>query len=113
MKTRITRKSRNIGFGYNAGCEQYESGLYVPLPDYPYHTGTVKSILTALENDPNYQYFKNGDTIFNTAWFVKIDGKWFRILKRQGVHPVDLVQKFSDNKYLVDSVELEIEQIES
>ena len=113
MKTKITRKSKNVGFGYTAGAVQGEHGLYVPLPDYPTHTGTIKTVLRDLEFDGNYQYFQNGDIIYNTAWMVKIDGIWFRILKRQGPHPLDLLQKFSDNKYLVDSVELEIEPIES
>lgn len=110
MKTKITRQSRNIGFGYTAGAVQGEKGLYVPLPDYQYHTGTVKSILRDLEKDANFQSLKNG-TEYSTSWFVKVDGIWYRVVKEQENHPVDVLESAPGMGYLYQSIELELEEV--
>lgn len=110
MKAKINRQSRNIGFGYTAGALQGETGLYVPLPDYQYHTGTVKTILRDLEHDANFQSLKGG-TVYTTAWFIKIEGTWYRVIKDQAKHPADILESNFDHGFLYDSIELELEEV--
>lgn len=110
MKTKINRRSKNIGFGYTAGVVQGEHGLFVPKPDYQYHTGTVKTILRDLQKDANYQSLQDG-TIYTTAWFIKIDGIWYRVKKDQANHPIDILLNMPGEGYVNDSITLELENI--
>lgn len=111
MKATITRRSKNIGFGYTAGVEQGEHGLYVPAPTAPCITGTVRTILRDIEDDRNYRSFQGG-TCYSSSWFVKIAGEWYRIKRDQYYHPADLLALNADEDgYLYKSIEIEIEKI--
>ncbi len=81
----ITRKTI-VGFGYTSACEQVwnksqtESYLRVRETTEPIHTGTVKSIAEKIERDRTLQSYRSGGTYYTTAWFVKVDGKFRKVI---------------------------------
>ena len=110
MRISINRRSKNIGFGYTTGMVETETGQHLLEPDYQYHTGTVKTILRDLETDVNYQSLQDG-TNLNIAWFIKIDGIWYRVKKDQKSQPTDILLMEPGNGFLNDSIMLELENV--
>ena len=105
MKTIITRKSRNLGFGYTTGFD----GNKALMPDYQDHTGTVRTILRDLERDINYECLQDG-TIYAEAWFVKLDGIWYRVKQDSEYKPSDLLKSKTQKDFFHDSIVVELEK---
>lgn len=110
MKTTITRKSRNIGYGYSTNVQQGvnpngSTYLYVTSPNAPDYTGTVNSICNKLQQDRLLQSLRSGGTSYAEAWFVKVDGRWHRITNHTELD--DLYVRYDEGGYLADSVEVE------
>lgn len=89
----ITRKNRNLGFGYTSGCIQTPTGLKVADVEQPDYTGTVGQIMKAIADDRTLRSFESGGTYYNTAWFIKVDGQWRKIINEQYRGPGDLMQQ--------------------
>ena len=112
MQTEITRSSRNIGFGYTASARtgtnpDGSTFLYVPQPEHPFYVGTVKSIEKRIASDRDLESFRSGGTYYTSAWFVKVDGAWHRIIGdsawKLGTLYIDL------DGYCLDKVTVEYE----
>ena len=91
MNVTITRKSRNIGFGYSTNVVNHEKGWRIEKPTAPNFTGTVRTVKQQIENDPTFNLVKKCGTFHNARWFVKVDGKWMAVEPDQYWHPLHLV----------------------
>lgn len=105
MNATITRRTK-IGFGYNAGCSQHwnesmtQSWLAPDETERPTHTGTIKQVLDDIESDRTFGSYKSGGTYYTTAWFVKLDGKWRRIVGEFSEHEMNkLTYELDRNDY--------------
>ena len=84
QKLVVTRRSK-VGWGYNTACsqkwnkDQTSSYLAVDTTSYPDHTGTIKQVLAAIEDDRGFQSIRSGGTYYTEAWFVKHGGKWHKV----------------------------------
>lgn len=109
MKTiTVTRKSK-LGFGYTAGCIQGEHGLEVAEVTSPDYQGTIRQLDETIRNDRTLQSFKSGGTLYRTAWFVKIQGQWHKLIQDFRHETVsDLLEKY-ENKFFCHTVEVELE----
>jgi hypothetical protein len=118
----ITRRTV-LGFGYTASCEQVwnksqtQSSLQVCAVEKPDRTGTVRQLAEANLTDPALRSFASGGTCYNTAWFVKVDGKWRKIKRDQYQSPLDLLASSEDyrpwgqkyERYHCDKITVEVE----
>ncbi len=106
MVIQITRKTK-LGFGYTSACEQAENGLRVCEVEKPDYTGTIKQMQEKIDSDRTLQSFRSGGTYYNTAWFVKINGKWQKI---RWEYPTifNLTERMPEGNYWVDVVDVEL-----
>lgn len=100
----ITRKSRNIGFGYTCWTPEHPE-----QPSQPDYTGTPKTVLDKIANDRTYKSFKSGGTYYTSQWFAKINGKWTPIKFDDGFNLADLYIempscKFDGSEYMANVV---------
>lgn len=85
MNIKITRRSK-VGFGYNSSCEQVwnnsmtQSWLQPMKTNKPDHVGTILQVEKSIEKDSTLRSFKSGGTYYSSSWFVKVDGKWHKIV---------------------------------
>lgn len=105
-KVQITRRS-TVGFGYETSAKQTEHGLRVIETTKPYHTGTPRQVIEDIKNDRTYKSLQQG-TYYSTAWFVKVDKKWRRLVDPQYVGIADLFQKNYRDE-LPASITIEVE----
>lgn len=89
IEVAITRKMRTLGWGYNP----WTDGDLEP-PSKPKHTGTIRQLVAARENDLAYQVMKASRTATIEAWFVKFQGRWYRAEFTRAQHPIDLLFSF-------------------
>lgn len=111
----ITRRSK-IGFGYTANVENDERGNLVVCdvkrPDY---TGTILSVQKMIASDRTLDSFRSGGTYYRTAWFVKIDGVWKRLVESDhNNYELSGLTEMRDNMfgesgYYQDAVTVEVE----
>jgi hypothetical protein len=112
--TTITRRT-TVGFGYTSAVENDENGnLRVCETTRPYHTGTILQVNKHIESDRTLASFRGG-TYYSTAWFVKLNGKWRRIVNSDhNIYQLgNLSEKyqnsFGEMKYGTDAITVEIE----
>ncbi len=102
----ITRKSRNIGWGYTYWTPEHPEG-----PTKPEHTGTVKTVLDAIEADRSYQVERSGGTYLASSWFVKFGQAWYPC--KFDLDASDLVTShkgpFGEVEYMTDEIIATIE----
>lgn len=103
---KITRRS-TVGFGYETSAVQTEHGLRVVETENPYHTGTPKQVLEDIKKDKTYKSLQQG-TYYTSAWFVKVNKKWRRLVWDQWLSISDLFIPDYENK-LPDWLSFEIE----
>ncbi len=90
----ITRSTRNIGWGYTYWTPERPEG-----PREPEHTGTVRQVLDAIDNDRTYQVDRSGGTYLSESWFVKYNDRWYPCeFKYEG--PSDLLRSHKENGYI-------------
>jgi|WetSurMetagenome_2_1015567.scaffolds.fasta_scaffold298574_2 hypothetical protein len=102
---KMTRRSK-VGFGWNT-CPT-GNGTQIKPTTSPDFVGTIKTVLHDKNTDPNYKSMQS--TYKTTAWFIKVNGKWHKILTEQ-MYFEDLVTEHYENRkeFLYDSIEIEIE----
>jgi len=103
----ITRKNRNIGWGWQCWTPEHPEP-----PAKPDYTGTVKTIIRAIANDRTFQSL--GGTYYTTQWFIKLDGHWYPFEWDAG-YPDWLYQPYArdpwgNSVYLYDGIYVEIEE---
>lgn len=64
-------RSRKWGFGYET--RPYRNSTSIMPPTKPDHTGTLRQVREAIENDRTFASFRSGGTFYSTRWFY--DGK--------------------------------------
>lgn len=79
MNVTITRRTK-LGYDYNCDASHYDT-IGIPYPDKPYHVGTYNKVMDAIIHDRTRASIVSGGTYFSEAWFVKINGKWHRIIE--------------------------------
>lgn len=102
----ITRKNRNIGFGWTTATSQTPTCLDVQEVDAPDYTGTVKTVLDQINSDANYQSL--GGTCHRDQWFAKISGEWRKINFLDSPHDLYNTGWVGGDKYLANSVDAKI-----
>ncbi len=106
MITTVTRRSK-VGYGYTSACERDERGNTVVCDTTkPYHVGTPRQVIAACDADRELQSYQSGGTYYSSAWFVRINGKWHRVVRDRAESVFDL---FWPPKYVANAVELEVE----
>jgi hypothetical protein len=94
MNITITRRS-TVGFGYEEACENDSRGdLVVCDVLRPCHSGTIKQVAAAIESDRTLASFKSGGTYYRVAWFVRVSGKWMKLINDEYYNPYQLVDPF-------------------
>jgi len=114
---KLSRNSRNIGYGYTTACTNDLFGNLVVEPvTSPIHVGTVKQVMGLLATDKTFNSLSGSGTCYKTAWFVKVGGEWRKVLR--GVYdPANLLDTFPvqtpwgtwENRYSHDWLEFEVE----
>ena len=102
----ISRRS-TVGFGYETSAIQTDHGLRVIETTKPYHTGTPKQVIEAIKGDRTYKSLQQG-TYYTSAWFVKVNKKWRRLVWDQYLGISDLFTPNYEGK-LPDSILFEVE----
>jgi hypothetical protein len=115
MNATITRKSK-IGFGYTSAVENDDFGnLRVCSTTRPDHVGTILQVNKSIQSDRTLASFQGG-TYYSTAWFVKLNGKWNRIVNSDDTdYELDKLSEKQPNMYgemvyCADAVTVEIEE---
>ena len=104
---KIDRKTV-VGFGYCAGTIPGIRGGFMPMPDYPDITGTVKKVQRKIEK----LYPGIGNEPCKSCWFVKHRGEWRRVESNSlSQQPSDLLKPggLGKRKYLYDSITVKVE----
>jgi hypothetical protein len=96
----VTRRNRNIGFGWTTVTRQTPRGLEVRDISTPSIIGTVKTVLAQIDEDVNYQSL--GLTYHRVQWFLKIDGAWRKVNFIDEIRY--LYEPYADG-YVLDSVD--------
>lgn len=120
MKTITVTRRTIVGFGYTSAFERDENGnTRVCATTAPYHTGTVNQVIKAMSEDRELQSYQSG-TYYTSAWFVKQNGRWFKVLKDQELSPVSILdekEQWDGEKYVKtfshDAIEIEVEYNEA
>jgi len=95
----ITRQNRNVGWGFTCWTPEHPE-----LPTKPDYTGTVKTILSAIEGDRTFASFKSGGTYYTSTWFVKINGRWTPIKFEEWLKPADLYTEIEPGVYMSNEI---------
>ena len=112
MKTKITRRTK-VGYAVNTSPSQGENGFYFELPTKPMWEGTLNTVGQQLSEDRYLNSLTN--TFHSSAWFVKVNGTWFRAVDRDEFswQTNGLYMEREDNwgrkSYMEDTVEVEVD----
>ncbi len=71
MKVRITRKTRNVGWGWRCWTPEHPEP-----PEIPDYVGTIGTVWDQIDQDRTYQSLRY-NTYHTTRWFVKVNGSWY------------------------------------
>lgn len=122
MNVTITRRSK-VGFGYNTIASQVwnksqtQSFLQVNETTRPDIVGTILTVEKEIQRDSTFQSLRGG-TYYTTAWFVKIDGKWRKIIdsdeNKWKLNELTMendrdYRDYTGRKYCSDAVVVEVE----
>jgi len=104
----ITRKNRNIGWGYTCWTPEHPEP-----PTSPDYTGTVKTVLDAIAADRTYASYRSGGTYHTSQWFAKLNGRWYPA-EFEFLFPADLyitapVGQFGETEHLYNTITAVIE----
>jgi hypothetical protein len=92
-KTVTINRRSIVGFGYTTSLENDERGkLVVSSTTKPDFAGTIKQVAAAINGDRTLKSISSGGTYYSTAWFVKLAGKFHRLVPRQAFNPSDLLR---------------------
>ncbi len=77
MKVRLTKKTRNFGWGWRCWTLEHPEG-----PESPQIIGTIGTVRDQIEQDRTYQSIRQ-NTFYTTCWFVRdTSGKWYPLKQK-------------------------------
>jgi hypothetical protein len=75
----ITKRTK-LGYGYSTNIKQNSQGWYIERPEKPDYEGTYNQVWNQIESDKTLAAIKSGGSYYSSSWFVKICGKWHRMV---------------------------------
>jgi len=113
---KVTRGTKNVGYGYSSACIQGLYGLEIEPVTHPTYFGTIKHVMGAIDTDKYLESLKSNREDYKESWFVKVNNEWRKI--KRGVYSpanlLDLCPTFTQfgnwtNDYQHDYLEFEVE----
>jgi hypothetical protein len=80
----------------------------VERPDY---SGTIGQLDKMIDEDNTFQSFKSGGTYYNATWFVKGNGKWYKIIDALGSNPYILIDWDKEYGYTYNLLVVDVEEL--